>query len=236
MILHGLAVLPLLVTERLARAGCAACADSTLGSSDGGLHSLLLQRAIQTCCYNARTVRDPPTAQWLARYTGIDERFHGLAELERPWRTVVLEMLSAPPENIQVESVLKKHRGISPSNPYLQPKAMAYVYELRPAELSERVIQAAQLIAGEWLEDLSLMSAENANVWLQRSARVTQDDRELRETHPHFEVDQDSNTGSVYRAGNYELLQCIATRQAALDAVRRAHSQHQSGKARIYLH
>ena len=228
MLLQGLAISLLVVRPRVSRPRCSA------DDSDGGLHSLLLQRAIQTCCINARTVRDPPTAQWLARFTGIDEQFHGLAQLRRPWRTMLSELLAAPTECIQVESVLKKHRSLSASNPYLQPKAMTYEYELRPSELFERVVLATELIAREWREDLSLMEAENANVWLQRSAFVMQDDRELKETHPHFEVDQDSNTGSAYRAGNYELLQCIATRQAAQNAVCELRTQAtRGGEARL---
>ena len=34
------------------------------------LHNLLVQRAVQTCCFTSRQCRDNPTAQWLGEFAG----------------------------------------------------------------------------------------------------------------------------------------------------------------------
>jgi hypothetical protein len=43
-----------------------------LGDEADCLFDLLLQRAVQTCCFTARSCRDPPTATWLARSADSD--------------------------------------------------------------------------------------------------------------------------------------------------------------------
>ena len=95
---------------------------------DGGIQSLLFQRAVQTSCYTFRACRNSPTAQWLAYRADISENLHGVAEklpFER-WHDFLLEMLNAPDEEIVIESVLKKHRGVSANNPYIQPTPMTW--------------------------------------------------------------------------------------------------------------
>ena len=128
-------------------------------------------------------------------------------------------MLAAPAETIEVESVLKKHRGLSSNNPHLQPTTMTYSYELVPSEIAERVIDSALQIAREWVEDCRVLM-DTDEVWRQRRAAVTRDDTELRETLPNFSIDQDAAADSPYRGGNWDLLQCLALRQAALAALR----------------
>eukprot|EP00965_Chrysotila_dentata_P099363 3284764-Pleurochrysis_carterae.AAC.4 len=70
---------------------------------------------------------------------------------------------------VVVHSVLKRHRGVSPSNPYLQPSPMTYTHEVQPSALAERVMSAALLIASEWEEDFALIAAENEEQWRRRT-------------------------------------------------------------------
>jgi hypothetical protein len=120
------------------------------------LLSLLVQRAVQTCCFTYRQCRDPPTAEWLVGFGGHIglETFHGIDGLRVPAKDYVLQLLRAPSEQITVHSALKKHRGLSASNPYLQPTSMTYVVTMQPADLAERVMRTAATIAAEWVEDL----------------------------------------------------------------------------------
>lgn len=127
----------------LAATPCGALTD------DGGLHRLLVQRSIQTVCYISRECRDPPTAQWLAARSRVPERYHGIDGFESDWRVWILQTLAAPTETVEVASVLKKHRGVSPSNPYLQPETMTYSFEVHPADVAERILQTARDIAAE---------------------------------------------------------------------------------------
>lgn len=196
-----------------------------LGDEADCLFDLLLQRAVQTCCFTARSCRDPPTATWLARSANSDrqpedfERMHAVGILRTPWRTYLSKMLAAPPQEIQVESLLKTNRGASPNNPFLRQERMTYSYELVPQQIAERVMQAAQQIAEEWAEEaLPCMAAENEKVWRDRRATVTRDDEEVRTTMPAFQQDQDGSgagDGSPFKGGNYDLLLFVATRRAA---------------------
>ena len=169
---------------------CAAPAASP-EDDDGGLTSLLMQRAVQTCCCTYRTCRDPPTAQWLSDVAGVPEQVHSIDGLPTPWRSWLLDLLSSPKVEIEVESVLKRHRGISANNPYLQPSAMTYVYTISPAEVGERVIQTALQLAVEWAEDLGRLEAEAEGVWRMRRAIVLDDDAEVKTTLPAFSIEQD---------------------------------------------
>ena len=197
-----------------------------LGDEADCLFDLLLQRAVQTCCFTARSCRDPPTATWLARSANSEirqpedfERMHAVGILRTPWRTYLSKMLAAPPQEIQVESLLKTNRGASPNNPFLRQERMTYSYELVPQQIAERVMQAAQQIAEEWAEEaLPCMAAENEKVWRDRRATVTRDDEEVRTTMPAFQQDQDGSgagDGSPFKGGNYDLLLFVATRRAA---------------------
>lgn len=123
-------------------------------------------------------------------------------------------MLDAPVEEIEVESLLKKHRGISANNPYLQPTPMMYIHEIRPAAIAERVITAAIEIAEEWEADLQLLETEAEQLWARHRDEVKSlDESSLRM--PVFEHDPDNNVDSAFRGGNYDLIQALATREAA---------------------
>ena len=191
------------------------------GDDDGGLHSLLLQRAIQTCCKTARLCRDPPTAEWLSDLAEVSEMYHGIEGFppEFRWRSWMLDLLAAPPEEVEVVSVLKKYRGVSAENPYLQPEPMSYTYELRPPEVVERVMQTMIGISREWCEDLALMEAETEGVWRNRRAVTLESTEELRQTLPAFNLDPFNIEKSPYRAGSYDLLLAAATRQAVLSTL-----------------
>ena len=206
---------------------------------DGGLHSLLLQRAVQTCCFTARTCRDPPTAKWLAARAGVAELYHGVdglpASVGSNWTGWLADMLAAPNEEVVVTSVLKKHRGVSADNPYLQPSPMEYTYELRPTEVAEKVMRTAELIAREWREDLALMEDEAESVWRYRRAITLDDTTEVRETLPAFSVDPMNSRNSPYRGGSYELLVALATRIAAQSALASLAAQPKSWAARELL-
>lgn len=200
---------------------CPPTALRDVGSDDGGLYQLLVQRAVQTCCFTCRECRDPPSAQWLAERAGVPERYHGVGAF-RPdgnWQEWLLDLLVAPVVEIEVESILKKHRGISPNNPYLQPEAMKFTYELRPPQMAERIMQTAAVIANEWIEDLSSVITEAESVWRDRRAVTLDSNEEVRETLPAFSIDPMNNPDSPYRGGNYELLHALATRQAAQSAL-----------------
>ena len=206
---------------------------------DGGLQRLLVQRALQTCCYNLRVCRDPPTAKWLAEHWIVDETYHGLdgllGEPAEDWHEWILSLLSSPPVDVEVTSILKKHRGISSNNPFLQPTPMTYSYELKPSEVAERMLSTIQLISEEWLEDLALMDAEGEGVWRSRRAVTLDTDEEVRETLPAFNIDQVYGTDSPFRGGSYELLVALATRQAAQSALASLSAQQSGWAARDLL-
>lgn len=194
-------------------------ASSISEEDDGGLSSLLIQRAVQTCCFTFRTCRDPPTAQWLSDVSGVPEMLHSIDGLALPWKSWLLELLSSPTVEIEVESVLKRHRGISANNPYLQPTAMTYTYTISPPEVARRVIQTALELAIEWTEDLSVLEVETECLWRKRRAIVLGDDKEVKTTLPAFSIDQDGGDDSPFRGGTYDLLQALATRQATKAAL-----------------
>ena len=51
---------------------------------DEPLLNLLAQRAVQTCCFTARNLRDGPTATWLDDFAGGGvEDFHGIDGLSQ---------------------------------------------------------------------------------------------------------------------------------------------------------
>ena len=187
------------------------------------LHNLLVQRAVQTCCFTSRQCRDNPTAQWLGEFAGHAglEEFHGIDGLRVQWDEYLAALLAAPEEGITVQSALMRHRGLSPSNPYLQPTPMEYEHRVVPSVLAERVMATACVIASEWAEDLTLMRAENdeqARRHRQGVVSGTGDDDERSLTLPVYCVapdgDQDYGSDSPYRDGNYDLLKLLATRQA----------------------
>ena len=184
-------------------------------SDDGGLRQFLLQRSIQTLCYQYRGCRDSATAQWISERSGVDEMLHGIDGLPVDWRRWLGEMLASPEEELVVESVLKQHRGLSSNNPFLQPKPMTMIYNVQPADVAERIIQTALQLAIEWREDLSKLEAETEAVWRVRRASVLDDDTEVRETLPAFSADPEGDGGDTpFRVGNWDLLQALATRQA----------------------
>jgi len=113
-----------------------------------------------------------------------------------------------------VSSILKKHRGLSASNPYLQPTPMTYVQEVQPYAIAEQLMATALLIAHEWRTDLPALIAEEDELWARRTDQVTGFD-ESANRFPAFSLDQDSNSDSPYRAGNFDLIKAFATRQAA---------------------
>ena len=205
---------------------------------DGGLHRLLLQRAVQTCCYTARQTRDPPTAQWLAEYANIPETYHGLDGFNSSvaWDRWLLDLYGVPPMEIEVQSILKQHRGVSANNPYVQPKRMAYTYELRPSDMAERLCRTVDSIAREWREDLALIAdAEVESVWRSRRAVTLESDEEVRTTLPAFSHDPVNNPNTPYRGGSYQLLVALATRRAAQSALAAMAAQPTSWAAREML-
>ena len=187
------------------------------------LHDLLVQRAVQSCCFTFRSCRDNPSADWLLRFhshKGL-EHFHGLDGLRLPWRRYLEELFDAPEEEIEVQSTLMKHRGLSPSNPFLQPTPMTYMHPIVPSQLGERVIQAACTIAKEWRSDLKLMGAENEEQMRrhEESIRTGTPDSKRETTLPVFSVDPEHGA-SAYRGGNYDLVKLLATRQALRSLLR----------------
>lgn len=185
------------------------------------LHDLLVQRAVQSCCYTFRTCRDNPSAEWLIRFQGHKglEQFHGLDGLRLPWRHYLEELFDAPEEEIEVQSKLMKHRGLSPSNPYLQPTPMTYIHPIIPSQLGERVIQVACTIASEWRSDLLLMGAENDEQMRRHEASVRTGAADTETTLPIFSIDPEHGA-SAYRGGNYDLVKLLATRQALRELLR----------------
>lgn len=216
---------------------------AALSADDGGLHALLLQRSVQTCCFTARSCRDPPTAQWLSTHAGVPETYHGVDAFDvgvgddnQQWQQWLLSLLSEPAITLQVDSVLKKNRGLSTNNPYLQPKPMTYSYELRPSEMAGRVMQTADSIAHEWVDDLGLMESESESVWRSRRAITLESDEEMRTTMPTFAHDPTTpGMGSPYRAGSYELLLALATRRAAESVLAALDAQPKEWAAREML-
>ena len=187
-------------------------------TDDGGIGTFLVQRAVQTQCFTARECRDSPTAQWLARRVGLENEFyHGLDGCKpENWREWLLDMMAAPPVSLEIESVLMKHRGLSASNPYLQPTPMKFRYELCPADHADYLMKTIQLLSEEWTKDLGVIAvADTESVWRERRAVVTEDDEEVRTTMPAFEIGLGEHAGSPYRAGTYDLLKALTTRNAA---------------------
>ena len=200
------------------------------------LHDLLVQRAVQSCCYTFRSCRDNPSADWLLRFHSHNglEHFHGLDGLRLPWRRYLEELFDAPEEEIEVQSTLMKHRGLSPSNPYLQPTPMTYIQPIVPSQLGERVVQACVTIADEWRSDLKLMGAENDEQMRRHEEGVrtgaAADGRETSTTLPVFSLDPEHGA-SAYRGGNYDLVKLLATRQALRELLRECDPEERRGRA-----
>eukprot|EP00966_Prymnesium_polylepis_P257727 5954037-Prymnesium_polylepis.1 len=202
------------------------------------LYNLLTQRAVQSCCFTARSVRDNPTAQWLGNFLGHEglELFHGVDGLKVPWRNYLTSLLEAPPEDLTIESVLKKHRGLSSNNPFLQPTPMTYTHRIVPSAIANRVLQSARFIAQEWEDDLRLTEAENAELWARHDAVVrTKDDAERATRLPVLDHDPDNNPDSPYRGGNYDLLKVLAVRTAANDVLQELERSAATAKAAVFL-
>ena len=85
----------LCVTLASQRAGVPRCRID----ADEPLLNLLAQRAVQTCCFTCRILRDGPTADWLDDFAGGGvEDFHGIDALSQrwEWREFYAAMLAAP--------------------------------------------------------------------------------------------------------------------------------------------
>lgn len=183
------------------------------------LHGLLIQRAVQSTCFTARQCRDAPTAQWLGSFLGHDglETFHGIGGLRVGWDEYLSSLLRAPCEHLTVYSVLKKNRGLSANNPFLQPSSMEFEHDIKPSLIASRVIDTACLIASEWCEDLTIL-ADDAEPWLRRGDELTGQTDAHQRRMPAFMNDRSgdgSGDGSPFRGGNYDLLKVLLTRQAA---------------------
>ena len=150
-------------------------------------------------------MRDNPTADWLGQFLGHEglEHFHGIAGLKVGWDVYLKALLAAPPEDLTVESVLKKHRGVSPNNPYLKPTAMSYTHRIVPSALAERVMQSAKLISNEWVADLRLTQAENEEVWASHEEIVRHKEDFGRATRTPVTYNDPDQPNSPYRGGNY---------------------------------
>ena len=131
------------------------------------------------------------------------EHFHGIAGLKVGWDVYLKALLAAPPEDLTVESVLKKHRGVSPNNPYLKPTAMSYTHRIVPSALAERVMQSAKLISNEWVADLRLTQAENEEVWASHEEIVRHKEDFGRATRTPVTYNDQDQPNSPYRGGNY---------------------------------
>lgn len=117
------------------------------------------------------------------------------------------------------------------------PFAMrACVSAVRPAEVTERVIDTAQRIAVEMAEDLTRLEAEAEGVWRNRRATVTDSDEEIKNTLPAFSIEQDGGDHTPFRGGTYELLQALATQQAVKATLSSLASSDKSGAAYDLLH
>jgi len=191
---------------------------------DVELFNLLIQRAVQTTCYTAKLSRDSPTSQWLETFAGHEgiALYHGLQGLRVDWSRYLRQLLRAAPEQFTVHSMLKKHRGLSANNPYLQPTPMTYTHEVQPSQIAEKVMAAGRLIASEWRDDLLLVAGEESEVWARRADQVKGlvADHEAAARMPAFSIDQDNSDDSPYRGGNYDLLKALLTRQAASHVLR----------------
>uniref|UniRef100_A0A7S3ESJ7 Uncharacterized protein n=1 Tax=Haptolina ericina TaxID=156174 RepID=A0A7S3ESJ7_9EUKA len=201
------------------------------------LHNLLIQRAVQSCCYTARECRDNPTAQWLGNFLGHKglEGYHGIDGLRVSWKVYFQELLAAPPEDLVVQSVLMRHRGLSPNNPFLKPTPMEYTHRIVPSSLAERVMGAARLIAREWQHDLLLLEAENAEHWEVHWEMVREkEDRGRGSRQPVFSLDPD-HAESPYRGGNYDLLKNLATRNAVREYTSELERSRSCGHTHLFL-
>lgn len=177
---------------------------------------------------------------WLAKYAGVPEDYHGVdafaADDAVPWTQWLQSLLIEPVATIEVESILKQHRGLSANNPYMKPKRMTYEYELRPGDIAERIMQTAATISREWVEDLSLMPDESEAVWRSRRAVTLESDAEVRATGRAFTLRMMTpGLDSPYRGGTYELLLALATRRAAQSALAALAAQPKEWPAREML-
>ena len=109
------------------------------------LHSLLVQRAVQSLCYTQKLSRDPISAQWLERFEGHTgmAQFHGIDGLRMPWREYLKRLLCSPAEQLVVESKLQRNRGLSANNPYQQPVPMTYTVDIQPATIASQIMVVA---------------------------------------------------------------------------------------------
>ena len=108
------------------------------------LHNMLVQRAVQTCCFTSRQCRDNPTAQWLGEFAGHAglEEFHGIDGLRVQWDEYLTALLAAPEEGITVQSSLMRHRGKPPHATTRQ--ATPRHHPVTPRHATPRHLTAAQ--------------------------------------------------------------------------------------------
>lgn len=186
------------------------------------IKNFLTQRALQTAIFQLADLgRDEITANWIEGWAGHEgiRRYHGLNGLKLHWRDYLSKLTAAPPETVVVEF---KRRGAgvggwSKDNPYLQNHVYEYKEEIVPQKLANKIMRLREEIASEWDEDLQLLSKENDEMWRSFFEKVREkgEDAQAHLQMPAFQHDfSDSNCGTNYRGGNYDLLKRMATRQA----------------------
>jgi len=188
---------------------------------DGGLKSFLLQRSVQTQCHFYRLNKKTTQARWLSKNSNIPEQLHGIKGVPaEDWRNWLLLLMRKPNENITVTSEAMTARGLSPGNPmYKLVPLWEYTFELDPQEEAEEIMIIAENLAEEWIEYLKRYKARTSEFWDEWGAEVLRNDTDFLSKASVNDFDPWAGDDTPYAAGNCDLLEALATRQAVISAL-----------------
>jgi hypothetical protein len=106
----------------------------------------------------------------------------------------------------------KIYRGGSRNNPYVTDNEFTYTSTVYPRNLASNVISMREVLADEWVKDLTLIEAENVELLRHHNEMVRNlEDRALPFIPPRHE-DCDQNT--PLRLSSYDLLEKLVTEAA----------------------
>ncbi|CAM9787914.1 unnamed protein product [Scytosiphon promiscuus] len=174
--------------------------------------NMLSESSVASVVYYWLEFRDDLTPQWMKQFTYRNGDIQDIG-----WNQHLGLLLRSEPEEMIVRRLSQRPQGGSGNNPYLKANRtqMEYTVLIEPQSIARKIMKVREQISNEWIQDLSLVAAENTEVERHREdsmcldSESKQKDRKL-----VFDHDPLNNTSSPYRGKNYKLLLEMITKAA----------------------
>eukprot|EP00904_Undaria_pinnatifida_P004554 jgi/Undpi1/1409/HiC_scaffold_11.g04800.m1 len=174
--------------------------------------NMLSESSIASVVYYWLEFRDDLTPQWLKQFS----RHNGDVQ-EIGWHQHMGQLMRAEPEEMTVRRLSQRPRGGSGNNPFLKANrsVMEYNVLIEPQQIAKKIMQVREQISREWVNDLSLIAAENNELERHREDSMFLDvESAEKDRKMVFDHDPLNNVSSPYRGKNYKLLKEMITKAA----------------------